>query len=442
MEVGFVAEIAAPLQKLSAAEKRFFKFISLSFGLVMMEYGIVRPASDSLFLSNMGSRRLPLAWLTTTLVLFLFSCVFSRLLKRFRYSSIIYGVGICVILVNPFMGIILCKAPGFIFVFEVWKAAYILILTEQIWALLNSTFDTAKARSLYGILTAICSVGAGAGNLVTAAVATHIGSENLLFFSIPIYGLASMAFVAAIRSRAALLFVAPQNRLDSGTFSERNGYHFLKKSPILCFILVLVCLMQVTVALTDFQFKHTLEHTIVAKDLRTKFFANIFFIVNAIVVPVQMMLVGPIIRVLGLGGTHLGIPGMLLVNTMMVLAFPMLGVVTFSYISVKIVSYGIFRVAKEILYIPCTAEEKYKTKAVIDVFAYNGIKTASSLLILGLISVASVDMMKSLTLVLIGVLMFWVLLIPKVMQAYSGKSREYENACCSALATSYAGERE
>ena len=54
----------------------------------------------------------------------------------------------------------------------------------------------------------------------------------------------------------------------------------------------------------------------------------------------------------------------------------------FSFGSIKALDYSIFGIIKEMLYIPLKVEEKFKAKAIIDVFAYRSAKACASLMIL------------------------------------------------------------
>ena len=57
--------------------------------------------------------------------------------------------------------------------------------------------------------------------------------------------------------------------------------------------------------------------------------------------------------------------------------------------AVKALDYSIFGIIKEQLYIPLGINEKFKAKAIIDVFAYRSSKALASLLILGLSAIYS-----------------------------------------------------
>ena len=51
---------------------------------------------------------------------------------------------------------------------------------------------------------------------------------------------------------------------------------------------------------------------------------------------------------------------------------------------IKTFDYSIFNILKEMLYVPLKTDEKFKAKAVIDVFAYRSAKAFASLFVIGL----------------------------------------------------------
>jgi ATP/ADP translocase len=66
------------------------------------------------------------------------------------------------------------------------------------------------------------------------------------------------------------------------------------------------------------------------------------------------------------------------------LFFPTFTFISFYFANIKAFDYSIFGIIKEMLYIPLKVDEKFKAKAIIDVFAYRTAKALASLIIMGL----------------------------------------------------------
>ena len=58
--------------------------------------------------------------------------------------------------------------------------------------------------------------------------------------------------------------------------------------------------------------------------------------------------------------------------------------VTYSFAVIKTFDYSIFNIIKEMLYVPLKKEEKFKAKAVIDIFAYRSAKAFASFFVIGI----------------------------------------------------------
>ncbi len=91
-----------------------------------------------------------------------------------------------------------------------------------------------------------------------------------------------------------------------------------------------------------------------------------------------------LIHYLGIKRSHLALPLLLCLNSIVFQIFPFFGVISFAYISIKSCDFSLFGIIKEVLYIPLKPDEKFRAKAVIDVFAYRTSKAFVSVLILGL----------------------------------------------------------
>jgi AAA family ATP:ADP antiporter len=88
--------------------------------------------------------------------------------------------------------------------------------------------------------------------------------------------------------------------------------------------------------------------------------------------------------------------------------FPLFAVISFAYISVKSCDFSLFGIIKEVLYIPLKPDEKFRAKAVIDVFAYRSSKAIASLLILGMQSVVGISFLPVLGWCSIVLFLVWI----------------------------------
>jgi AAA family ATP:ADP antiporter len=69
------------------------------------------------------------------------------------------------------------------------------------------------------------------------------------------------------------------------------------------------------------------------------------------------------------------------------LAAPRFLAIAITKVASKAFDYSLFRAAKEILYIPLSAEEKTRGKALVDIFGYRVAKAGASLLLLTVLAI-------------------------------------------------------
>jgi len=174
------------------------------------------------------------------------------------------------------------------------------------------------------------------------------------------------------------------------------------------FIMLLVVFMQISSTLLDFKFNSAVEILYPIKDLRTEYLGRFFSLVNGANVILQFLGSFIFIHILGLKRSHTIIPLFLMICTSLMFALPIFPILAFTYGAVKTIDYSIFGVIKEMLYIPLTIEEKFKSKSVIDIFAYRSSKALASILIIALefFFISSIE--KVVTCLLIFIFFLWV----------------------------------
>jgi ATP/ADP translocase len=107
-------------------------------------------------------------------------------------------------------------------------------------------------------------------------------------------------------------------------------------------------------------------------------------------------------------GAHLAIPLLLLVNAAGVALFPSFALVSFSMVFIKAIDFSLFGVSREMLYVSMKVDEKFRAKAVIDVFAYRTSKALVSLCILGLQFFAGMRLLFWVSYATIAILLLWI----------------------------------
>ncbi len=362
------------LSVFSAQEKRFIFAVMASGFFISLEYGITRPVCTSLFIDHYGPTGIAKAWYATVPINLAIVFLYNRFLPRLGCLKVFIAVAISAIAINTataFFG------PLSFFQF-MWKDIYILLVFKQLWSLIHSTIDTKKAKYLYGIIFGMGGIGSMVGGLVPGLLAVHIGSQKLMLLTLPLYTILSALFYRAYNN----------SRFDGNkeTFktdlNAKSSFFDFRSSKFVLFILLLVFFMQISTALLELQFNFFLAEKYPILDYRTQFSGRFTSLSYFVTTFCQFLGGYLVVRFLALKKAHLVVPAILAVNSLAFLAFPSFAMATYLFTAIKTLDFSIFGIVREMLYIPLKVDEKYRAKAVIDVFVYRSAKAFAPLFIL------------------------------------------------------------
>lgn len=370
--------------------KRTSVFALCAFGATLMvTYALIRPAVDALFLSELGSHALPGAWIAVAVTAGIASASYHHygarfgLMPLFRRAVIATALLISILLIGTRFW-----PRSASFALYIVKDIYIVILVELLWAMANSVYDLKSARWAYGLFLFSGTLGGFFGNMTTRVVTRYLGSIWLPAFSLPVFA-ALFASSFALQKRIPNADAKPfestfQAQLATDKvepISVWGTWAYLRESPYLGWLILLVAVVQVVVTLIDFEFNDALARIVPTLDQRTRTISNVYVIVDIVSVALQLGSV-LIFKAIGTSAVLIGTPLILLAFT----SFYAIGPNTYSLIMLKVASkaldFSLFRAAKEILYLPLSKEDKTKGKSLVDVFSYRSAKAAASLLLL------------------------------------------------------------
>jgi len=405
----FLAGIRSELTRFSRPEKLFILFAMLVGFSITAEYGITRPASHSLFLTLFSAKAFPWVWLATVPLNLFAIYLYNRFLPKIGPVRMLTTVACTTIAINLSTAFILPLFPPFIFFQFAWKDIYILLMFKQMWSMIHTTISTPRAKYLYVMIYGMGTVGSILASYVPGYFAVVLGTEKLFLFTLPIYFILIFAYRSAFRRS-----LVPQEAFGSELSpnpSPKEGFSLIRRNRFLVGVLLLVVMMQVSVGLIEYQFNSHLELNILEKDLRTAYFGRLMGWVNILSGLFQILGGFLLVQVLGLRGGHLLIPLMLLGSALFSWAIPSFALISFSFIFLKAVDFSLFGVIREMLYIPLKLDEKFRAKAIIDVFAYRTSKALVAIAILVLQLVAGSYLLPLAPYLSIAVFLGWIAVV-------------------------------
>ncbi len=362
------------------SEKLFIFFAMLSALAICGEYGMTRPASDALFLTYFSAQAYPWVWLATIPFNLFVIYLYSRFLPKIGPLRMLWTFALITIAINAITGFSYVRFPELIFFQYAWKDIYILLMLKQLWSMIHSTISVSRAKYLYGCIYGVGTIGSITGSLVPGFLASLFGSERILFLTFPVYLFLLFSYTMAyLRSGVKKVVFENDLTLDP---RPREAFSLIRRSPILIGILLLVICMQTSSGLMEYQFNVQLELNILEKDLRTAYCGRLMSLISSLSLIFQFVGGFIMIRTLGLRGSHLFISILLCSSALFSVALPTFAVLSGSFAFLKAIDFSLFGVIREMLYVPLKLDEKFRAKAIIDVFAY---RTSKGLISLGLL---------------------------------------------------------
>lgn len=373
-----ITQVKEEFQTYSKGEKFFLFFAMLCGFFITAEYAITATTSKSIFLTYYNVNLYPYVWLLTVPLNLLVVTLYNRFLSKLGCFKMLLCTVFLTMGINFLSGAFVQKCPPLALLLYIWKDIYVMLMFQQLWSVIHVKTGTSKSKYLYGILFGVSGSGAIFGHLMPSFFAVKIGSESLLYMTIPIYVL----FIAAYHKMLKHSGIEGEDYMQIK--KAQGGFRLIGSSSTLKFILLIVILMQLSITIMDYQFNSFLQKEIPIQDLRTQFCGRLAEIISICKFFLQFFATFLLVQFLGLRKSHFVVPGILLGNAALTLITPSFGVITYGFSVIKTFDYSIFNILKEMLYVPLKTDEKFKAKAVIDVFAYRSAKAFASLFVIAL----------------------------------------------------------
>ncbi len=392
-----------------SSQKLFILSVLACVFFISFDYAIVRPSSTSIFISIYKSKLFPYCWILGVPFNLFVVYLYNRFLPIIGCLKTFFAFVFSIIVINVSTSLFIGKLPFLIFFQFIFKDVYILLAFKQAWSMIHTTINTQKAKFLYGLMFGFGGIGSVLGGIISGFFAVKIKSENLLMFSLPIYLIIFLFYNIALKN-SAVKADFKKEILEENSYPKR-GFSLIKKSPYLVIILLIVVSMQISTAFLDYQFNAFLEKSIPNMDLRTQFTGKLTSLINLISTCFQFFGGFLLINILGFKKSHLSIPILLAFNSLLFLIFPSFGMITYAFSTIKSLDYSFFSILREMLYIPLKTDEKYRAKAIIDVFAYRSAKAFASLFLIFIQNITGLNTILLITIMSMIIYFIWTRVI-------------------------------
>ena len=416
-----------------ADERRIAALMCGYFFLVITSFWILKPIKKTLFIGHYSASGLDLfgshyaaadaellAKVLNMFVAALAAIAFSILSNRLRREQLTY-------VFTGFFALFFCvfavvlQAPGgwAVWSFYLFGDLFSTLMVATFFSFLNDSVSSGAAKRLYGI---VGFGGVAGGVFGSSAVALWISSLSTSMWLVVTTMIAGIIVLVARAAGQAIpdmekrkpseapKAIPPQAPTDLGTGSAFAGLRLVFGSSYLLSIVAVVGLYELVSTLVDYQFTRSMIEFSENDAARSQNFATFFAATNWLSMIVQLFLTSFIMRRFGLATALLVLPFTIALASIGFVFAPSLVLGGLLNMSDNGFSYSINQSAKEVLYVPTSAAEKYQAKAFIDMFVQRFAKALGvGLALLVAMYFDDIEGVRRLSLFILPILGVWAL---------------------------------
>jgi AAA family ATP:ADP antiporter len=291
-------------------------------------------------------------------------------------------------LVRP--GVVGTRVPGAGIAFYLWVGMFGVFVVAQFWAFAADLYDGERGDRLLPLVAIGATAGAACGAFLTQLLVRSGGFDSGTLLLLAIAPLAASIVLTRLADARGPLgtpraertrpvgpaaAAAPPGRLGVLGLIVRHRYLAAVATVALLTNWVNTNGENVLFGIVQDALRNQLTaqgivdkeaiHTFV-RNGTTAFYGNIFFWVNLCALLAQALLASRLLRYGGFGVVLLLLPAVSLVSYAAMALFPVIAVVRVMKVAENATNYSINNTARQVLWLPTTAEMKYQAKPAID----------------------------------------------------------------------------
>lgn len=381
---------------------------------IVLVFQVLKPLKKGLFVEHLGAYIELYAKLANIGVAILavigFTLLYNRLGSR-RLMGAMCGFFTLVLL--GFAAVLDGEpSPVLNWTFYLFGDAWTTVWVTTFWAYLNEMTHTGQAKRLYGLIGGGGIVGGLVGGLVVWRLVQPLGTPVLLLgcavttlmiglIAWQLERLAAQPGAAITRRSTDRLHVKSEGREVNVAM---EGARLVTASKYLFAIAATVLLYELVSQILDYQYA-TAAESLEGAGATQAFFGQVTAIIGIVSIVTQFFLVSFIIRTFGMTTALLVLPAALAASSGIYFAVPVLTTAALLTISDNGLSYSINQTARETLFMPTSADVKYKARAFANMFVQRFGKGVAVLMALALGMVP----IRYLSLLALAVMIVWAI---------------------------------
>ncbi len=377
-EKNYFKDLKEMLLELSLDKKRGLILGSLSLFFLFFSYPMIRSAAEAIFLDIYGAKKSPHVWFYSIIALSFTVTIFNKFQATSSIHKIFWAIGGVTALVFSLSLYSLNNGSNlFAYVFYIWKEVYIVLMVHTVLAFINSILSYKVAKTIYGPMGALGSVGGILGGLITSKYAVSMGGAE----GIALIG----TFFVLVGCLCFQLTGKKFDQLDKidDRKNESPLHSIIEVRKYIFLIALVIIFSQFCINLANFKFNILLERFVQTKAEKVSYLGNLYSSINGISLFMQILIIPLLFNLVKNRTIHFFIPILffLVSSLSFTLGAASLFPVMLTFVLFKGTDYSLFAAAKEMLYFPLIARQKFGAKYVVDMLVYRLAKGVISLVL-------------------------------------------------------------
>ncbi len=393
----------------------FFFFITAPFS-------IFKSVRDASFLNELGSENLPAAYATAFFV-GLAVALQAKLQARAPRRLLLAGSLVFFSLTGAAFAFFFRASGSWLaLIYWVWANILIVSLMTQFWIVVNDVFNPREAKRIIGFVGSGGILGGIAGGLLTGLLARRFPLGIMLFGCVLL--LAALPIILRLtdprRPRPGPVEPCPVEAGGRAEAMRQAGFKAcfdtVRRDRYLRLLAGIVIITGLISTFIDWQSKAVIEKTV--RGNLTSFFG--WFNAGLLVFSFLLQFLGTsrIVNRFGIRSLLLFYPAVILVCTLGITAWPVLGLAVALKGSDKSLSYSINQSARELLYFPLPPEPRARAKVFIDMFLNRFSRTIGAFFLLAAFALPWPPAMQAVGILSVAALAAWMVLNLRAASAY------------------------
>ena len=353
--------------------------LALNVFLILMAYYVLKPVREALILGE-GSAELK-SYMSAVQVVLLLAIVpaYGRLVARLPRMGLINAVN--AVFIGCLVAFFAAAEAGvpIAIPFFLWIGIFNLMVVAQFWAFANDVYSREEGERLFAIVGFGASLGAVVGARAAGRLIEPLGVNLLLLVGAVILA-AQVLLSNWVDRRERGRRSARPPRPAAATKARTNGFAMVFQSRYLLLIGLMLMLLNLVNTTGEYilgGFVSEAAAAMVANgtaggssqgQLIGEFYSKYFLLVNILGLVLQLFVVSRIVKRWGVPVAVMILPVIACAGYSMLAFYPILRGVLAAKVLENSTDYSLNNTVRNMLFLPCTYEQKFSAKQAIDSF--------------------------------------------------------------------------